>query len=150
MLLLGLGTLACVSSTLLASVMALGIKPNRAEAELLVVPKNVTFIIPQTRKSGFERQPFDFGSARSGFSELKRVLERQNCQPGWGYCSQTGVCCPTGGDCCAGGGCCGSGQWCYGNGCCLLTEGGCDDLVSHFYNVLSSHVHILFFKGLLR
>ncbi|QRV93881.1 transmembrane protein [Ceratobasidium sp. AG-Ba] len=113
----------------LSLVSAVELLPNHATPELLVVPPNVTLMTPRSGNSGFEQQMFDFGSAQSGFTELRHVLGRQSqCPNGFGTCSNQNGCCPIGGECCGGGKCCGSGRWCYGPKCCLLSENGCDDL----------------------
>jgi hypothetical protein len=133
---LNVGVLSCALSILSPSTAALGATPNHAAAELLTAPTNVSIMTPREGKSGFEQQLFDFGSAQNGFSELKRVFERQGCPTGQGICpNDAGACCPIGGRCCGGGKCCKAGYWCYSSLCCPVTQNGCDGQVNGVFFV---------------
>ncbi|KAG9099854.1 hypothetical protein FRC06_004771, partial [Ceratobasidium sp. 370] len=125
------GTLGLFLSAL-SSISALDLLPNHARPEMLVIPPNVTIMTPRTRNSAFEQQIFDFGSAQSGFSELRHILERQSMLPSgrallWGEdgCDDQG-CCAKGQQCCKGGSCCKGGNNCViingQPGCCPIGQ----------------------------
>jgi hypothetical protein len=123
------GALGLVLSIMSPSVSALDLLPGHSFAKLLIIPPNVTIMTPREKNPQIEQQLF--GSAQHGFSELKSILERQSCQPGWGNCPNDSGCCQIGGRCCGNKKCCRPGYWCYATGCCLLTQNGCDDKVNH-------------------
>src|ERR1051326_2247734 len=59
------------------------------------------------------------------------LLAQRRCQPGYGYCSNSGICCPVGSACTNDGHCvpqgvnyCGGGRYCSGGSLCMR-DGGC-------------------------
>ncbi|KIK67564.1 hypothetical protein GYMLUDRAFT_37719 [Collybiopsis luxurians FD-317 M1] len=58
-------------------------------------------------------QPTIKGGAKKD-ATIRGLLGRRqvSCDPGWGFCDNTGSCCPLGGECCSDGNCCDSGFYC--------------------------------------
>ncbi|KAH7335730.1 hypothetical protein B0J17DRAFT_52079 [Rhizoctonia solani] len=124
-----LGVLACVSSLLIPSTLALNSPPSmRAVAELRSV-SNDHEMASRNIESMIEPERFDLeSSGPSEFLGVGRLAARQSCPGGYGTCSNDpATCCPLGGGCCGGGRCCGSGNWCYAGGCCPNNRNGCDN-----------------------